>query len=83
MKRRFLNALTLVQRYGKPDLFITMACNPKWAELQQELAPSELPENRPDLIARVFRAKLVHLSKLIMNKKKFGKVATKIQVVEF
>ena len=83
MKRRFLNALTLVQRYGKPDLFITMTCNPKWPEIQEQLQVGELAENRPDLVARIFRAKLVQLSKLIMKGNILGPVAAKIQVVEF
>jgi hypothetical protein len=25
---RFLDAMTLVQRFGKPDYFVTMTCNP-------------------------------------------------------
>ncbi|KAK9733325.1 hypothetical protein RND81_04G060000 [Saponaria officinalis] len=27
MKKRYLNAMSLVQKYGKPDLFIIMTCN--------------------------------------------------------
>jgi len=50
-----------------------MTCNPKWAEIQQELVPNESLKNKPDLITRVFRAKLVHLSKLTMNKKNIWK----------
>jgi len=49
MKRRFLNALTLVQKYGKPDLFITMTCNPNWPEIKNNLVKGEHAENRPDL----------------------------------
>ncbi|XP_028552578.1 uncharacterized protein LOC114580151 [Dendrobium catenatum] len=28
MRRRYLDAMALCQRFGKPDLFITMTCNP-------------------------------------------------------
>ena len=34
MRRRYLDAMTLVQRYGKPDIFLTMTCNPMWKEIQ-------------------------------------------------
>ena len=41
MRCRYLNAMTLVQRYGKPDLFITMTCNPNWTEIKAHLGPTE------------------------------------------
>ena len=28
MKRRHMDAMALVQTYGKPDIFLTMTCNP-------------------------------------------------------
>ncbi|KAH9624793.1 hypothetical protein KSS87_003736 [Heliosperma pusillum] len=83
MKRRYLNAMALVQRYGKPDLFITMTCNPNWPEIKQELAIGEEAQNRPDIVSRVFRAKLLALKKQIMEKHVFGEVAALIYVVEF
>jgi ATP-dependent DNA helicase PIF1 len=36
MQQWFLNAMAIVQRFGKPDYFITMTCNPYW-ELQDML----------------------------------------------
>jgi len=83
MERRFLNAISLVQKYGKPDLFISITCNPKWLEIQDQLEKYEKAENRPDLIARVFHSILKELSDQIMNKDIFRKVAAKIQVDEF
>ena len=29
MRHRYYDAMTLVQRFGKLDFFITMTCNPK------------------------------------------------------
>jgi hypothetical protein len=58
MKQRHMDAMALVQTYGKPDIFLTMTCNPNWQEIQDELFPGQTPEDRPDLVARVFRAKL-------------------------
>ncbi|XP_074292530.1 uncharacterized protein LOC141619414 [Silene latifolia] len=75
--------MALVQKYGKPDLFITMTCNPNWPEIKAELSPGEEAHNRPDLVARVFHAKLTMLRKQIKEKQIFGEVAAMINVVEF
>ncbi|XP_057248880.1 uncharacterized protein LOC125494724 [Beta vulgaris subsp. vulgaris] len=83
MKKRYLNAMSLVQRYEKPDLFITMTCNVNWPEIKNELAVGEEAQNRPDLVARIFRAKLLALKKHIMEKQVFGDVAAIVYVVEF
>ncbi|XP_074296881.1 uncharacterized protein LOC141627538 [Silene latifolia] len=83
MRRCYLNAMALVQKYGKPDIFLTMTCNPNWIEIKTELAPGEQAHNRPDLVARIFHAKLTALRKEIMERKVFGEVAAVINVVEF
>ncbi|XP_057250107.1 uncharacterized protein LOC104905070 [Beta vulgaris subsp. vulgaris] len=83
MKRRYLNAIALVQRYGKPDLFVTMTCNPNWPEIKEHLAPGEQAQHRPDLVARVFRAKLIALKKLIVEDSVLGEIAAYTYVVEF
>ncbi|XP_021725783.1 uncharacterized protein LOC110692998 [Chenopodium quinoa] len=83
MKRRYLNAMALVQRFGKPDLFLTITCNANWPEIKAELAPGETAQNRPELFARIFRSKLICLKKQIMKKQIFGKVAAMIYVIEF
>jgi hypothetical protein len=28
MRRRYMDAMTLVRKFGKPDIFLTMTCNP-------------------------------------------------------
>ncbi|XP_074318033.1 uncharacterized protein LOC141654817 [Silene latifolia] len=83
MKKRYLNSMALVHRFGKPDLFVTMTCNPTWPEIKNHLAPREEAHNRPDLVARVFRAKLLALKKQIVEKHIFGEVAAYVYVVEF
>ena len=37
MRRRYMDAMALVQRFGKPDIFLIMTCNPNWLEIKQEL----------------------------------------------
>ncbi|XP_074298196.1 uncharacterized protein LOC141629021 [Silene latifolia] len=83
MKKRYLNSMSLVQCYGKPDLFVTMTSNANWPEIKRELGVGEEAQNRPDIVARAFRAKLLSLNKLIMEEHIFGEVAAFIYVVEF
>jgi len=53
MQQRFLNAMAIVQCFGKPDYFITMTCNPYWEEVTSNLEPGQTPQDRPDLVSRV------------------------------
>ena len=41
MKRRHMDAMAIVHKYGKPDIFLTMTCNPKWEEISNELFPGQ------------------------------------------
>lgn len=41
MRRRYLDAMALVQKYGKPDIFLTMTCNPMCPEIQENLKYKE------------------------------------------
>lgn len=49
-RRRYLDAMALVQRFGKPDIFLSLTCNSRWPEILQELNPGEEEHNRPDLV---------------------------------
>jgi len=42
-RRRFMDAGALVHRYGKPDVFLTMTCNPNWDEITDNLYPGQSP----------------------------------------
>jgi hypothetical protein len=41
MHARTQDAMTYVRHYGRPDLFITFTCNPKWTEIQEQLLPGQ------------------------------------------
>jgi predicted Rossmann-fold nucleotide-binding protein len=58
-----MEAMALVQNYRKPDVFLIMTINPKWDEITHELEPGQTPQDHPDLVVRVFRAKLEDLKK--------------------
>ena len=52
---QFQDGIAICREYHKPDLFITMTCNPHWVEIQRELRKMENVKDRPDLVARVFK----------------------------
>jgi hypothetical protein len=82
-RRHYMDAMALVRKYGKPDIFLTMTCNPNWDEINRELYPGQTPQDRPDLVVRVFRAKLEELKDKLLQKDTLGKVKAYVYVVEF
>ncbi|KAL6648338.1 hypothetical protein ACP70R_012562 [Stipagrostis hirtigluma subsp. patula] len=83
MRRRYMDAMALVRKFGKPDIFFTMTCNPNWDEIKRELYPGQVPQDRPDLIVRVFRAKLEAMKKSLFEDDILGKFRAYVYVVEF
>src|SRR5438046_10009340 len=63
MYQLYQDAMSIVGHFGKPDLFITFTCNPKWPEITRELFSNQTATDRPDLVARVFHMKLQELMK--------------------
>ncbi|XP_065678445.1 uncharacterized protein LOC136093388 [Hydra vulgaris] len=83
LKENFENAMAIIKKYGKPDLFITFTCNPKCLEITENLYPGQNANDRPDLVTRVFKLKLNNLLNDIFKYGVLGKVVTHVQVVEF
>ncbi|RCV26068.1 hypothetical protein SETIT_5G215700v2 [Setaria italica] len=75
--------MALVRKYGKPDIFLTMTCNLNWEEITRELEFAQTPQDRPDLVVRVFRAKLEEMKNQLLKKHILGKVKAHTYVVEF
>ncbi|XP_053571517.1 uncharacterized protein LOC128661269 [Bombina bombina] len=82
MAQNYHDAMAIVRKYGKPDYFITMTCNPKWPEILDNLLEGQAVEFRPDLVARVFNLKLNFLND-ILNKHVLGSPCAKVHVIEF
>ena len=80
---KFQDAMAIVRKYHKPDLFITMTCNPKWSEIVSELGPGQTPQDRPDLVARVFKQKKDQLIKYLTKNGIFGRSIAHLWVIEF
>uniref|UniRef100_K3Z0C7 ATP-dependent DNA helicase n=1 Tax=Setaria italica TaxID=4555 RepID=K3Z0C7_SETIT len=52
-------------------------------EIKNELYPGQSPQDHPDLVTRVFRAKLEKLKRMLMEKDILGKVRAFVYVMEF
>lgn len=83
MIQLYQDAMAIVRKYGKPDLFITFTCNPAWQEILDELKYDQTAQDRPDLVARVFHLKLECFLKDITKNDIFGKVIAYTYVIEF
>ncbi|XP_031122581.1 uncharacterized protein LOC116025489 [Ipomoea triloba] len=83
MRGRYMDAMSLVQNFGKPDFFLTITCNPNWPEIKRLLEFNDEAQNRPDLVARVFHAKLQELKNDITKKHFFGEISAYTYVIEF
>jgi hypothetical protein len=55
---QYKNAMALVRKFGKPTFFITFTLDTQCKEIQDELKTGQSPYDRPDLLARVFNAKM-------------------------
>ncbi|PWZ34171.1 hypothetical protein Zm00014a_031851 [Zea mays] len=83
MRRRYMDAMALVRKFGKPDIFLTMTCSPNWDEIRRELLPGQTPQDRPDLVVRVFHVKLQELKHRLTKQDILGKVRAYVYVMEF
>ncbi len=83
MNQLYHDSMALVRKFGKPDLFITMTCNPNWPEILHELRPGEEANDRPDLTSRVFNMKFNALFKDLLHNGVLGIADVDIHVVEW
>ncbi|CAH9128704.1 unnamed protein product [Cuscuta epithymum] len=84
MIQNYQDAMAICRWAGYPDLFITFTCNPKWPEITRFLRVHNLkPEDRPDIVSRIFKVKLDGLIKDFRRKKVFGNVKAVVYTIEF
>ncbi|OWY91723.1 Helitron helicase, partial [Phytophthora megakarya] len=58
MYKLYQDSMAIVREFGKPDIFLTMTCNPEWKEIREQIAKHQNPPDRPDVVARVWNQKL-------------------------
>ena len=80
---QFQDAMAICREYHKPDYFITMTCNPHWPEILKELKQGETAQDRPDVVARVFKQKKDQMINDLIKGKILGKVVANMWVIEF
>ena len=68
MFQLYQDAMTIVWKCGKPDLFITFTCNPLWDNTTSNLLPNQKVTDRPNLVVRVFKLKLRELLNDILKR---------------
>ncbi|XP_050552549.1 uncharacterized protein LOC118277408 [Spodoptera frugiperda] len=83
MQEYIQDALTFVREYGRPCLFITFTCNPKWPEIVSLLLPGQNSIHRHDVTARVFKQKLKSLIGFITKLHVFGRTRCWLYSVEW
>ena len=82
MFERQSDAMAYVRRMGRADLFITFTTNPKWTEIIENLLAGQDPQDRPDIVARVFRQKIKKLMDFL-KKGGFGKLRAYLYSIEY
>ena len=80
---KFQDGMAICREFHKPDFFITMTCNPKWPEIANELVNGQEPQDRPDLVAKVFKLKKDQLMKDLTSGALFGECVAYMHVTEF
>ena len=80
---KFQDGMAICRKFHKPDYFITMTCNPSWIEIKRELLEGQTAQDRPDIVSRVFRLKMLQLINDIVKGELFGKVEAYLFTVEW
>jgi hypothetical protein len=83
MIQLFQDSMVLVRQFGRPSLFITVTANPQWPEMLEVLGPHQQPNNRPDLITRIFQMKFKSIMSNITRENRLGRVVSWVYTIEF
>ncbi|GJX95631.1 DNA helicase [Tanacetum coccineum] len=85
MYNHYLDALAICRSLGNPQFFITFTCNVKWPEIKCYMAqcPELTPNDRADIVCRVFEQKVIEFIKFLKEVKTFGYVCAVLSTTEF
>ena len=82
MYQKYQDAMTIVTKHGKPDIFLTMTANPRWPQSEENLRPHQNASDRPDIVSRVFNLKLKELLDDLLERHKCGHVTAFVYTIE-
>jgi hypothetical protein len=77
------DALAINRHFHGADLFLTMTANPNWKEIKEALLPGQSTADRPDLVVRVFHAKVEELKADIFKNDYLGQTVARVWTIEF
>ena len=83
MRYKYMDAMTLVQIFGKLDIFLTMTCNPNWPEIIDDLIDRREVQNRLALLARVLHSNFEMLKDQLFKKCIFGEIPAYTYVIDY
>ncbi|KAJ1279783.1 hypothetical protein BS78_04G182000 [Paspalum vaginatum] len=81
--QNYHDGIAICRVYGPPHLFITFTCNPKWPEITSNILDGQQPNDRLDIIVRVFHMKLQQLLNDIRSGSIFGPISAILYSIEF
>ena len=61
MQQNYQDAMAIVSKYRKPDIFLTFTCNPKSKDILDNLLDGHEPADRPDICSVTLTALLISL----------------------
>ena len=85
-KQSRIESMAIVRSIGRPDLFITMTCNPKWKKIKlvlEDFPVGTTPNDIPNIVVRLFHTKFHELLDDVIKYEIFGRVLAYIFVIEF
>ncbi|XP_021985085.1 uncharacterized protein LOC110880993 [Helianthus annuus] len=84
MRENYYDAMAICKWFGYPDFFITITCNPKWPEIKRILKDKNInPEDRPDILCRLFKIKLDAIMKDLREKSLVRNASAVLYTIEF
>jgi len=83
MVQNYQDAMAICIWADCSNAFVTFTCNPQWLEIKRALLLGQQPQDRPDLVTRVFKIKLKEFINDIHENHILGRTIAGIYVVEF
>ncbi len=83
MVQNYQDAMVICKWVGFLDAFVTFTCNPQCLEIKRALLLGQQPQDRPDLVTRMFKIKLKELINDIHKNHILGHTIAGIYVLEF
>ncbi len=83
MVQNYQDAMAIYRWAGCPNAFVTFSYNPQWLEIKRALLFGQQPQDRSDLVTRVFKIKLKEMINDIHKNHILGRTIAGIYVIEF